>query len=51
MTLDGNTLWVGVQGDHTLHRINLLTLTDEFQMQPNANSAGSTPDLVVVRPH
>ena len=50
MTLDGNTLWVGVQGDHTLHRINLLTLTDDFQMQPNVNSAGSTPDIVVVRP-
>ena len=50
MTLDGNTLWVGVQGDHTLHRINLLTLTDEFQMQPNVNGAQSTPDLVAVRP-
>jgi trimeric autotransporter adhesin len=50
MTLDGNTLWVGVQPDHTLHRINLLTLTDEFQMQPNANSAQSTPDIVVVKP-
>jgi trimeric autotransporter adhesin len=50
MTLDGNTLWVGVQGDHTLHRINLLTLADEFQMQPNVNGAQSTPDLVVVKP-
>jgi len=50
MTLDGNTLWVGVQGDHTLHRINLTTLTDEFQMQPNVNGAQSTPDIVAVRP-
>lgn len=50
MTLDGNTLWVGVQGDHTLHRINLTTLADEFQMQPNVNGAQSTPDIVAVRP-
>jgi len=50
MTLDGNTLWVGVQGDHTLHRINLTTLTDEFQMQPNVNGAQSTPDIIAVRP-
>ncbi|HEX7286282.1 MAG TPA: Ig-like domain-containing protein [Candidatus Angelobacter sp.] len=50
MTQDGNTLWVGVQGDHTLHRINLLTLADEFQIQPNVNGAKSTPDLVAVKP-
>jgi trimeric autotransporter adhesin len=50
LTQDGNLLWVGVQGDHTLHRVNLITGADEFQMQPNANSAQSTPDLVVVRP-
>lgn len=50
MTLDGSTLWVGVNPDHTLHRINLNTLADEFQMQPNVDGGGSTPDLVAVKP-
>jgi hypothetical protein len=51
MTLDGNTLWVGVNPDHTVHRINLLTSADEFQIQPSVNGgSGSTPDLIAVRP-
>ncbi len=50
MTLDGNTLWVGVNPDHSVHRINLLTSADEFQIQPSVNGANSTPDLIAVRP-
>ena len=50
MTPDGNTVWVGVAGSNELHRINLLTATDDFQIQLNLNGANAVPDLVAVRP-
>ena len=50
MTLDGNTLWVGVAGTNTVHRINLATATDEFNIQLNLNGNNAVPDIVAVRP-
>ena len=50
LTLDGNTLWVGMGSDHSLHRIDLTTGTDNLQLQPNVNAANSTPDIVAVVP-
>ncbi len=50
LTLDGNTLWVSLGSDHSLHRIDLTAGTDNLQLQPNVNAANSTPDIVVVRP-
>jgi len=50
MTLDGNTLWVGVAGTNTVHRINLANATDEFQLQLNLNGTNALPDILAVRP-
>ncbi|HKW75545.1 MAG TPA: hypothetical protein VJN64_08470, partial [Terriglobales bacterium] len=50
LTLDGNTLWIGMGSDHSLHRIDLTSGTDSLQLQPNVNAANSTPDIVAVRP-
>ena len=50
MTLDGNTLWVGVAGTNTVHRINLANATDDFQIQLNLNGTNAVPDIVAVRP-
>ena len=50
MTLDGNTLWVGVAGTNTVHRINLGNATDDFQLQLNLNGTNAVPDIVAVRP-
>lgn len=55
MTLDGNTLWVGVAGTNTLDRINLTTNTDELQLPLTALKKGdgtqAQPNLVGVKPH
>jgi len=50
MTLDGNTLWVGVAGTNTVHRINLGNSTDDLQIQLNLNGTNAVPDIVAVRP-
>jgi len=50
MTLDGNTLWVGVAGTNTVHRINLASSADEFQIQLNLNGTNALPDILAVRP-
>jgi trimeric autotransporter adhesin len=50
MTLDGNTLWIGVAGTNTVHRINLANATDEFNIQLNLNGTNAIPDIVAVRP-
>jgi hypothetical protein len=50
MTLDGNTLWVGVAGTNTVHRINLGNATDDLQLQLNLNGTNAVPDIVAVRP-
>ena len=50
MTLDGNSLWVGVAGTNTVHHINLANATDDFQIQLNLNGTNAVPDIVAVRP-
>jgi hypothetical protein len=50
MTLDGQTLWVGVAGTNSVHRINLASSTDEFQISLNLNGTNAVPDIVAVRP-
>ncbi|HEX2327489.1 MAG TPA: hypothetical protein VHN74_02110 [Candidatus Angelobacter sp.] len=50
LTLDGNTAWVGVAGSNDVHRINLLSSADDFQINPNVNGNGAPPDLVAIRP-
>jgi hypothetical protein len=50
ITLDGNTLWIGAAGTNDVHRINLLTSADEFQIQPNVNGNNAIPNLVAIQP-
>ncbi|HET9791324.1 MAG TPA: Ig-like domain-containing protein [Candidatus Angelobacter sp.] len=50
MTLDGETLWVGVAGTNSVHRINLANSTDDFQISLNLNGTNAIPDIVGVRP-
>lgn len=50
LTLDGNTLWAGVAGTNTVHRIDLLGGGDNFQLQLNLNNTNAVPDLIAVRP-
>ncbi|MFI5103420.1 MAG: Ig-like domain-containing protein [Terriglobales bacterium] len=54
ITLDGSTLWVGVAGTNNLHRINLLTNTDEVQVAltdlKKADGSQAPPEVVAVKP-
>ncbi len=54
ITLDGATLWVGVAGTNDLHRINLLTHTDEVQVALTAlkkvDGSQAPPEVVAVKP-
>jgi len=50
MTLDGETLWVGVAGTNSVHHINLANSTDDFQISLNLNGNNAIPDIVAVRP-
>ena len=50
MTLDGNSLWVGVAGTNTVHHINLANATDDLQLQLNLNGTNAKPDIIAVRP-
>jgi hypothetical protein len=50
MTLDGQTLWVGVAGTNSVHHINLANSTDDFQISLNLNGNNAIPDIVAVRP-
>jgi hypothetical protein len=54
ITLDGNTVWVGVAGSNTLDRINMVTGADDLQIQLTGLKKGdgtqAAPDAVGVRP-
>lgn len=50
LSQDGFTLWAGVAGTNTVDRINLVTLSDEFQIQLNLNGTNAAPDILAVKP-
>jgi hypothetical protein len=53
LSLDGNTLWIGVDGTNTVDRVNLVSGTDDVHLSLGfKKSDGSTapPDLVAVQP-
>ena len=54
MTLDGNTLWVGVAGANTVDEINLTSNSDVLQIQTNFkkfDGSPAPPNIVAVKPH
>jgi hypothetical protein len=53
MTLDGNTLWVGVTGSNNVDRIDLLGSADNLQVATNFKKSDGTaapPNIVAVKP-
>ena len=53
MTLDGNTLWVGVAGSNNVDRIDLLGSADNLQVATNFKKSDGTaapPNIVAVKP-
>jgi trimeric autotransporter adhesin len=54
MTLDGNTLWVGVGGTNTVDQINLTSNSDVLQIKTSFTKSDGTPappNIVGVKPH
>jgi hypothetical protein len=53
MTLDGNTLWVGVAGSNNVDRIDLLGSADNLQIATSFKKSDGTaapPNIVAVKP-
>jgi len=54
MTLDGNTLWIGVNGTNTVDEINLTSNSDVLQIKTSFTKSDGTPappNIVGVKPH
>jgi hypothetical protein len=53
MTLDGNTLWVGVAGSNNVDRIDLLNSVDNLQIATTfkkSDGSAAPPNIVAVKP-
>jgi hypothetical protein len=54
MTLDGNTIWIGVNGTNTVDEINLTNNSDVLQIKTSFTKSDGTaapPNIVGVKPH